>query len=82
MSIKKKGQKEEKGQRKEQLEEKEEEKGRPEEICDFDKINELYSKKCGLKNKEQLIIESKNRKEFLILSFSFKLFALHFICNR
>jgi len=63
MSIKKKGQKEEKGQRKEQLEEKEEEKGRPEEICDFDKINELYSKKCGLKNKEQLIIESKNRKE-------------------
>ena len=53
MSIKKKGQKEEK----------EEEKGHPEEICDFDKINELYSKKCGLKNKEQLIIESKNRKE-------------------
>jgi len=33
------------------------------ELCDIDKINELYSKKCGLKNKEQLNVELKNREE-------------------
>ena len=33
-----------------------------EEICDLDKINKLYSKKCG-SNKEQLKIELENRKE-------------------
>ena len=33
-----------------------------EEICDLDKINKLYSKKCGTNNKEQLDIEKTNRK--------------------
>ena len=28
-----------------------------EEICDLDKINKLYSKKCGSNNKEQLKTE-------------------------
>ena len=61
INLKKKGQRKE--EKEGRLEEKEQEKGRLDEICDFDKINELYSKKCGLKNNEQLIIESKNRKE-------------------
>jgi hypothetical protein len=34
-----------------------------EEICDFDKINKLYSKKCGSNNKEQLKTELENRIE-------------------
>lgn len=34
-----------------------------EEICDLDKINKLYSKKCGANNKEQLQIELSNREE-------------------
>jgi hypothetical protein len=63
INLKKKGQRKEKEEKEGRLEEKEQEKGRLDEICDFDKINELYSKKCGLKNNEQLIIESKNRKE-------------------
>lgn len=34
-----------------------------EEICDLDKINKLYSKKCGSNNKEQLKIELENREQ-------------------
>jgi hypothetical protein len=34
-----------------------------EEICGLDKINELYTKKCGSNNKEQLKIELENREE-------------------
>jgi len=34
-----------------------------EEICDLDKINKIYSKKCGSNNKEQLKIELENRNE-------------------
>jgi hypothetical protein len=34
-----------------------------EEICDLDKINKLYSKKCGSNNKDQLNIELENREE-------------------
>jgi len=34
-----------------------------EEICDFNKINKLYSKKCGANNKQLLDIELKNREE-------------------
>lgn len=34
-----------------------------EEICDLDKINKLYSKKCGSNNKEQLKTELENREE-------------------
>ena len=34
-----------------------------EEICDLDEINKLYSKKCGLNNKEQLNTELKNKEE-------------------
>ncbi len=34
-----------------------------EEICDLDKINKLYSKKCGSNNKDQLKIELENREE-------------------
>jgi hypothetical protein len=33
------------------------------EICDLNKINKLYSKKCASNNKEQLNIELKNREE-------------------
>ena len=34
-----------------------------EEVCDLDKINKLYTKKCGTNNKEQLTIELENREE-------------------
>ena len=34
-----------------------------EEICDLDKINKLYTKKCGSNNKQQLEIELENREE-------------------
>ena len=33
------------------------------EVCDLDKINKLYTKKCGSNNKEQLNAELKNREE-------------------
>lgn len=32
-------------------------------ICDLDKINKLYTKKCGSNNKEQLKVELENREE-------------------
>ena len=34
-----------------------------EEICDLDKINKLYTKKCSSNNKKQLMIEYENRQE-------------------
>ena len=33
------------------------------EVCDFDKIGKLYTKKCGSNNKKQLDIELENREE-------------------
>ena len=35
------------------------------EECDLSEINNIYSKKCGNNNKEQLKIESENRIELL-----------------